>query len=49
MARQYKSNHAGGRDRNADSGRHRDDLTQQPLLQTASGAYHDARRTWPRN
>ena len=28
IARQYRSNHAGGQDRNADSGRHRDDLTQ---------------------
>jgi hypothetical protein len=28
IARQYQSNHAGGQDRNADSGRHRDDLTQ---------------------
>jgi hypothetical protein len=28
IARQYKSNHAGGQDRNAYSGRHRDDLTQ---------------------
>jgi len=28
IARQYKSNHAGGQDRDADSGGHRDDLTQ---------------------